>query len=240
MCSSIGARSVADRRAVNYVLRRFFYKVRNGYTQKRYEEELTFVNSIRYNSKENGKKGGRPRRKETQTKPRETQPVITSKVRTSKVETQPVPRTNPDQTRQEDLKTLPSATFMQKLGISLSLFQDFRKVRERTSHPLTEAGVDLTFKELLQFQSQGENPVEVLEQAVRTGSWKLYPVKNGNGKGSHESFAERNVRESQEVLAKVRRNIDKMDDEVEFDVPKRKGVELNDRHLLGSAGRSKP
>jgi len=54
-------------------LKEFFIKTRSGWTHKRFFEELKHVNQIRYRNRENGKKGGRPRKKEkpsgTQRKP---------------------------------------------------------------------------------------------------------------------------------------------------------------------------
>lgn len=77
----LGAKTAAERAAVQYILKEYFHRTRNGYTQKKFGEELTFVNSRRLASRENGKKGGRPPKpKETQqvshNKPTETHQVI--------------------------------------------------------------------------------------------------------------------------------------------------------------------
>jgi uncharacterized protein YdaU (DUF1376 family) len=202
----IGAVTAQDRKDIQYVLRRFFQKTDKGYTQKRFEKELTFVNSRRWTARENGKKGGRPPKKR---KPTETQSVSNAKPTETNVGFSGFlrARENPQKPDSSDSSdSVPQLKIMQVLGISLSLFQDFRKVRESTHHPIVSGAEDLIFKELLRFQEQGENPVEVLEQAVRTGSWMLYPVKNqnGNGKGrAHESHQERRSKSTATAIETV-------------------------------------
>ena len=154
--ADLGAQSPADRKAIQYVLRRFFKRSRDGYTQKRFEEELTFVNSRRYASRENGKKGGRPKKTpETQQvnngKPTETQQVFLGSYARENLE-------KPDYSDSKDSKDrVAQPEIMQVLGISLSLFTDYRKVRESTHHPIVPGAEDLIFAELLEFQTRRES-----------------------------------------------------------------------------------
>lgn len=60
----IGCKSVPEKAVVLQILKEFFIKTRSGWTHKRFLKELKHVNQIRYRNRENGKKGGRPRKKE--------------------------------------------------------------------------------------------------------------------------------------------------------------------------------
>ncbi len=60
------ASNQAGRKVVESVLNEFFYPTEGGYTNKRAQEEIAAFAGIKARSKENGKKGGRPRKTETQ------------------------------------------------------------------------------------------------------------------------------------------------------------------------------
>ncbi|WP_439810842.1 YdaU family protein [Bordetella bronchiseptica] len=62
LCRKLLARSDDERKAVGVVLREFFVQTESGWWHKRCEEEIAAGNKRRDQSRENGKKGGRPRK----------------------------------------------------------------------------------------------------------------------------------------------------------------------------------
>src|SRR5271163_3953029 len=57
----IGSRSAAETRVMVKILEEYFIKTRRGWTHKRYIEELKYMKSMVSRTRENGKKGGRPK-----------------------------------------------------------------------------------------------------------------------------------------------------------------------------------
>jgi uncharacterized protein YdaU (DUF1376 family) len=56
--------SRSERRAVDFVLKKFFQRGPGGYTQKRVLEEINYATARISAARENGKRGGRPRQKQ--------------------------------------------------------------------------------------------------------------------------------------------------------------------------------
>jgi uncharacterized protein YdaU (DUF1376 family) len=56
------AESRSERAAVNFVVKRFFTKMAKGYTHKRVLEEIEYAKSRADAARQNGKRGGRPRK----------------------------------------------------------------------------------------------------------------------------------------------------------------------------------
>ena len=169
-----------------------FFTRKNGYTNKRYEEELRHVKSKAKAAKENGGKGGRP--KKPNHNPRETQSVISGFPK--KTQEKPIP----DSRLQTPDSNPPNITFMQKLGVPLSLFLEYRKMREVIKRPIVEGAEFLIFTELMRLQSEGESPPMVLQQAIMTSSYSLYPVRKVK---NVESFQEKRSRPSAEAIKDV-------------------------------------
>lgn len=57
----------------------------------------------------------------------------------------------------------------------------FLEMRRNMRKPLLGAAVDVMRRELLKLKSEGNDPVEVLEQSIRSGYPDLYPVKGKDG-----------------------------------------------------------
>jgi len=167
------------------IVEQFFFRRKNGYSNRRFEKELKLTKSRIKAAKENGKSGGRPH------KPRGN-PVGSRNITQGKA---PQPHIANDQISEPD-RFSSSPTLMQKLGISLSLWADFKNMREEIKLPLVSGGENYILTELLDFQARGENPVAVLSQAIRTSSYVLYPVKKEkeNGKLDPKKRTERNIR----------------------------------------------
>lgn len=100
--------------------------------------------------------------------------------------------------------SVPPQSILQGLGVSLSLWVQFKKMRERIHRPLIEGADELIIRDLLQFQDKGESPGEVIEQAVKTSSYTLYAVRkvNGNGNG-HESYQEKRDRDGSQAITDI-------------------------------------
>lgn len=89
----------------------------------------------------------------------------------------------------------PNGTFSQDqmLGIPLSLFAEYKRLRESLNRPVLPGAETHIFAELLELQNAGEDPVEVLTRAVRTSSWKLSPKSKG---GNSENEKQRRTKEA--------------------------------------------
>lgn len=95
-------------------------------------------------------------------------------------------------------------TFLQNLQIPVSLWLDFKKMREGIHRPVLAGAEDLIARELMKLQNEGSPPTEVLKQAIMTASFMLYPVRDGKRHGKQiESFDERRRREARENIVAV-------------------------------------
>jgi len=105
-----------------------------------------------------------------------------------------------------------SVSAFEALGITLSLWTSFKGMRERIHRPIVPGAEDLIVKELIDLQANGEDPVQVIEQAIKTASFMLYPVRKEGAKNGHESFAEKRNRTNREgIAAGFRANLDGLD-----------------------------
>jgi hypothetical protein len=191
--------------AVLRVVNEFFFLTPYGYSNDRFEEELTKAESRRNKAQ----KGANSRWKHHA--PSNAPSNATGNARGHAIHThihtqpQPTPPPNP--------------TLMQKLGISLTLFLAFKEMRVRIHRPIVPGAEDLVLAELSKLQEQGEDPSEVLQRAILNSSYMLYPARKEKSNG-HESFQERTQRKSQEEIADMRRNLDPVVREVERGLPK--------------------
>lgn len=79
ICRRVGARGKEEHAAIETVLRDFFSQEVDGWTQKRCADEIAVYQSKAANNKENGKSGGRPKKKTVSgdsQNPEITQPVF--------------------------------------------------------------------------------------------------------------------------------------------------------------------
>jgi hypothetical protein len=188
--------------AVLRVISEFFFLTPQGYSNDRFEEELTKAEARRTKAQ----KGAKSRWKGHA--PSNAPSNATGNARGDAIHIH-TPEPTP----------LPLLNIMQKLGISLSLWQQYKTMREGIHRPVVPGAEDLVLAELLKLQEQSHNPVEILQDAIRTSS---YNFPNGKGKtnGHIESFQERTQRKSQDVLAEVRGNLDPVVHKVERVLPK--------------------
>jgi uncharacterized protein YdaU (DUF1376 family) len=183
-CSSGVHRAYCER-----VISMFFISKPTGFTNERFEKELSLSLPRIKAARANGQKGGRP-------KP------------TGLADKNPA-QSSPSSIHQPNPKT-PNLTVMQKLGVPLSLWRSFSGMREKIHRPIAPGAEDLIFTELIEFQQKGFDPIEILEQAIRTSSYTLYaPNGKGKGNGSHESFAEQRSRKSASAIETVLGRLEK-------------------------------
>lgn len=98
---------------------------------------------------------------------------------------------------------LPSLSVFSRLGITLSLWTAFKGMREKIFRPIVPGAEDLIAQELIDLQAKGEDPVKVIEQAIKTASFMLYPVRKGGANNGHESFHEKRSRTTGESIAAI-------------------------------------
>jgi uncharacterized protein YdaU (DUF1376 family) len=208
--------------AVLRVINEFFFLTPLGYSNDRFEEELTKSESRRTKAL----KGANSRWKNHA--PSNAPSNATGNACGDAIHT-----------HRQTQQTEPSANLIQKLGISPTLFRTFKEMRVRIHRPIVSGGEEMVFAELVKLQEQGEDPCEVIQRAILNSSYMLYPARKEKSNG-HESFTERSLRKSQEVLAGVRANLDKMDDKVERSLPKQSSNPTNDRDIPRSARQPNP
>lgn len=182
------AKTVKERAAVDVILSEFFELRRQGYIQARVGREITRTKQKNETLRASGRKGGLKRQ-------------ANAKANASRNSSKPQASQTLDSRLQTTEEESLNPTISQALGLSLFLWADYKKMRERLHRPIVQGAEDLIFKELLTFQEAGESPTAIIEQAIKTSSWKLYPVQNGDQ--PHESFSEKRSRKSAEAINRV-------------------------------------
>jgi hypothetical protein len=97
----------------------------------------------------------------------------------------------------------PLSVFFKSAGVSPSLWKTFRTMREKIHRPVIAGAEEMLLQELIVLQGQGNDPVEVIQQAIVTSSFRFFPVSKNGGNRGHESFREREQRHSFAALAGV-------------------------------------
>lgn len=109
LCDELGVSGNEEQAAVSRILRRKFDLVDGEYQHLRCEAEICAYQRAAEKARENGKKGGRPARKETQQEPRKTQPVILANPTLTGLKANQEPITN-NQEQKEKVKTIVEPT----------------------------------------------------------------------------------------------------------------------------------
>jgi uncharacterized protein YdaU (DUF1376 family) len=93
------------------------------------------------------------------------------------------------------------------LGIPLSLWAQYKKLRESLHRPILPGSEEHIIAELRELKKAGEDPSEVLTRAIRTSSWKFSP-KNSHQKGDHNNERQRRTKAALEsVLQEADHNL---------------------------------
>lgn len=99
-----------------------------------------------------------------------------------------------------------SLSQVQRLGVSLSLWTQYKNLRESFARPIFAGTEKLIFDQLAKWQAAGEDPTEILTRAVSTSSWKLCPngakgEKPDERKARQEAQVNRALRKARHKLA---------------------------------------
>lgn len=123
--------------------------------------------------------------------------------------------------------------------VPIPVWLSFVKMRRAIGKPLSEGDADLFVRRLVEFQSEGQDPIAILEQSIMSRWAGIFPLK-GNRNGEPESFEERRQRKSSEALSEVRRRADEILREVETTPRLKSGEQSTNRGVLGGPVRPKP
>jgi hypothetical protein len=180
ICSAFTKR---ERNAVESVLSNFFFEKPTGFSNKRFEKEVSDSESRINAAQSNGKLGGRPPKQKPSGNP-EHNPA----------ESYPAPAPAP----YKDLepKTYPAPPAL----VPIALWLSFVEMRKKIRKPLTEGAAELIRRELSKLSEQGQDPIGILEQSVMNSWAGVFPLK---GKNNAESFDERRRRKSREALGAI-------------------------------------
>lgn len=221
----VGARDARELSVVEGVLREFFTETSKGWTHKRVKKEISLYKSKICAMRENGKKGGRPR-KQTESK---------SFFSEKQNKPSPEPEPNPDPKEREEKTNYAAAP-----PVPAPLWADFVEMRKKIRKPLTTRAVELICRKLEQFQLAGDDPITVLEQSIMNSWAGVFPIKKENRNGRAESFAERNIRRADEELGDVSRRAQQTLQEMGKSLPESTNRTRGSDGLFGSVGGPKP
>lgn len=123
LCDELGISGNEEQAAVSRILRRKFDLVDGEYQHLRCEAEICAYQRAAEKARENGKKGGRPSKKETQQEPKITQPVSVANPTLTGLKANQEPRTNNQEPKKVKNTVPPSgetaevfAYWQQKMG----------------------------------------------------------------------------------------------------------------------------
>jgi hypothetical protein len=116
--------------------------------------------------------------------------------------------------------------------VPVGVWLEFVEMRKKIRRPMTPKAAELIHRKLAKLKSEGNDPVEVVEQSIRNSWQDVFAVKEERANAKPESFADRNVRRAQEELSELSRRAEQVLQEVGGDLP-----EPSDR---GSGGRALP
>ena len=203
----LGARSEDEEKAVKSILNDFF-SMADKLIQKRCDEEMVEYVRHAMNSVANGKLGGRPKKTQRVSKHNPEEP------RPNPITHEP---TNPLTHKTEDKNTAPE-------GVSIAVWQDFKKLRAGLRAPVT----DTVIKGI---QREADKAGYTLEGALRTcceRGWRGFKVEwlhekprngNGNGNGTGETAYQRSMRERvEEISPRIARKVGQQNNLEVFDV----------------------
>jgi len=94
--------------------------------------------------------------------------------------------------------------------IPLSLWADYRQMREKMRCPLTPGAIDILIGELGKLRDAGEDVAEVMRQAIAGGWYTFKAVRKEKENGAKESFEEQRQRKSREAIGAVRERADEV------------------------------
>jgi uncharacterized protein YdaU (DUF1376 family) len=180
-----------ERKIVDSVINLFFIKHKCGLINRRASREIKVMRSASYASRENGKRGGRPRNLEiTKQVPKNN---LDHNPEANLQEPDPILQPPTTNTREEKTNYAPLAHL-----VPVHLWLAFVEMRKKIRKPLTDHGGELIRRKLERMKEQGQDPVEVLEQSIANSYAGVFEVhqenRNGAGRTIPTKAAERSAR----------------------------------------------
>ena len=196
----------SGQKVVMDILTNFFILGPNGYTHKRVDEELSYMES---RSKAAKQSAAARWNKDANAVPTQSE---RNAIPDSRLQT---PETSKSNTEREQLAD----------WIPLSLWMDYRAMREKAKRPITAGVADVLIGELRKLRDAGEDVSEVLRQAIGGGWFTFKAVRKEKTNGPQESFEERRQRKSAEAISEVRRRAGEVVREVERGLPDSRNID---------------
>lgn len=178
----VGARGTSDRKAVAYVLGRYFTREADGWHQKRCDAELAEYASKAVIARANGRLGGRPKN------PEKTDRVISGIPTGNPDLTQPKANQEPVTSNQEPEEK--KSTRVPREVASLPPWlppEDWARWAQHRGKKLTAAAVPLQIRKLDGLRAEGHDPVALIDLAIESGWATFWPPKDAP-RGRHASL----------------------------------------------------
>lgn len=116
--------------------------------------------------------------------------------------------------------------------IPISLWCDYRNMRDKMKRPLTPGAVDILIEDLQELRDAGEDVAEVMRQAI-SGGWYTFKAvrkEGGNGK-QRESFDEQRRRKAAAAICEVDERLKAVVREMDRSLPDARGNKAPDRDV---------
>lgn len=178
----LGLVTDSDKSNLQNVLSDFFERTEQGYMHSRIEEELEKYRAKADTARENGKKGGRPRKQAlssgrgTKKKPKKTQPVISGNPEETGSKANQEPITNNQEPRTNALPPLPpKGAWAPPQGIDAKAWGEFEQHRKEMRQPLSDLARTKAAAQLLELTPAQQ---QVCVNMTIQNRWRgLFPEK---------------------------------------------------------------
>jgi uncharacterized protein YdaU (DUF1376 family) len=103
--------------------------------------------------------------------------------------------------------------------VPITLWLSFVEMRKKMRKPLTDHGGELIRRQLQRFKDDGEDPIEILEKAIRNNWMDVFSLKGKSHGQQTESFAEKRSRTSAEAIRDIFRSDEHMARKIQRTLP---------------------
>jgi uncharacterized protein YdaU (DUF1376 family) len=149
---------------VQNVLADFFQKTAKGYVHKRIEFEIKEYHQQADKNKENGKRGGRPKK---------TQSVISG----LPDESQNNPNHKPLTINHKPIKSATDVAVCLPDWMPLETWEAFLAMRKKIKKPVTDFAIKLLVGKLTKFRESGQDVQKVLEKSITAGWQDVFEIQ---------------------------------------------------------------
>jgi len=178
------------------VLEDFFTKEGDGWHHARIDADISQYQSNAEKNRENGKKGGRPKKQELSgnQKPKKTQPVNLDNPTETQSKGNQEPRTN----NQEPItKVKTKSVFVLPDWINQELWDGFMEVITKLKASNSEAALKSLITKLSKLKESGFDPNEAISTSLEN-SWKgVFEPRSKQARGENHQFNKENYAETE-------------------------------------------